>query len=76
MEVWSDLPGVQFYTGNCITPQIGKGGAHYNRRCALCLETQYFPDSVNKPQFPSCVFGGDREYASETVYRFECSETN
>ena len=47
-----------------------KEGAIYRRRGGLCLETQYFPDSANKPQFPSCIFGGDREYDSVTVYRF------
>ena len=46
MEVYTDLPGVQFYAGNCITPQKGKDGVSYDKRHALCLETQYFPDSV------------------------------
>ncbi len=76
MKAYTTLPGVQFYAGNFIAEQNGKEGAVYGPRMGMCLETQYFPDSVNKPQFPSCVFGGDREYASETVYRFECSETN
>ena len=70
MEVWSDLPGVQFYTGNCITPQIGKGGAHYNRRCALCLETQYFPDSIHHPEFRQPVFEAGQPYHSITIYKF------
>ena len=74
MKAYTTLPGVQFYAGNFIAEQNGKEGAVYGPRMGMCLETQYFPDSVNKPQFPSCVFGGDREYASETVYRFECSE--
>lgn len=70
MEVFTDLPGVQFYAGNFITEQTGKQGAHYGKRSGLCLETQYFPDSVNKPEFPSCIFGPDREYNSTTIYRF------
>lgn len=70
MEVWSDLPGVQFYAGNCITPQTGKGGAHYDRRCALCLETQYFPNSVNIPEFIQPVFDAGQPYHTTTVYRF------
>lgn len=70
MEVYSDLPGVQFYAGNAIAPQTGKGGAKYSKRMGLCLETQFFPDSVNKPNFPSCVFGGADKYASKTVYKF------
>ena len=71
MKVFTTLPGVQFYAGNCIAPQQGKGGANYGFRSGLCLETQFFPDSVNKPQFPACVFGGDTEYDSVTVYQFE-----
>ena len=71
MEVYSDLPGVQFYAGNAIAPQTGKGGAKYSKRMGLCLETQFFPDSVNKPNFPSCVFGGGSSYASKTVYKFK-----
>ena len=71
MEVYSDLPGVQFYAGNAIAPQTGKGGAKYSKRMGLCLETQFFPDSVNKPSFPSCVFGGSSKYASKTVYKFK-----
>ncbi|MCM1190223.1 MAG: galactose mutarotase [bacterium] len=71
MKAYTTLPGVQFYAGNCIGEETGKGGASYGPRMGMCLETQYFPDSVNKPQFPSCIFGGDAEYVSETVYRFE-----
>ena len=70
MEAYTTLPGVQFYAGNSITEQTGKSGATYGLRQGLCLETQYFPDSVNKPQFPDCIFGGDKEYDSVTVYRF------
>lgn len=70
MEVYTTLPGVQFYAGNFLEDQAGKGGVLYGYRHGLCLETQYFPDSINKPQFPSCVFGGDREYDSVTVFRF------
>ncbi|MCM1027712.1 MAG: galactose mutarotase [Roseburia sp.] len=71
MKAYTTLPGVQFYAGNFIDEQGGKEGAEYGPRMGLCLETQYFPDSVNKPQFPSCIFGEGEEYSSETVYRFE-----
>lgn len=71
MHTYSTLPGVQFYAGNCIAPQKGKDGAFYTKRSGLCLETQYYPNSINTPSFPSCVFGGDKEYDSVTVYRFE-----
>lgn len=70
MKVFTTLPGVQFYAGNFIAPQKGKNGAEYGARAGLCLETQYYPDSANKPQFPSCIFGGEREYDSVTVYQF------
>lgn len=70
MEVWTDLPGVQFYAGNCITPQTGKGGAHYGKRAALCLETQYFPNSINTPEFLQPVFEAGQPYHSTTIYKF------
>lgn len=71
MKAYTTLPGVQFYAGNFIAPQQGKEGVTYGKRFGLCLETQFFPNSVNQPNFPDCVFGGDREYDSVTVYQFE-----
>ena len=71
MKAYTTLPGVQFYAGNCIAPQKGKDGVMYGPRMGLCLETQYYPDTVHQPEFPSCIFGPDREYDSVTVYRFE-----
>ena len=70
MEAYTTLPGVQFYAGNFIEQETGKGEAAYRYRGGMCLETQYFPDSANKPAFPSCFFGGERVYDSVTVYRF------
>ena len=71
MKVYTTLPGVQFYAGNYIAPQKGKGGVEYGFRTGMCLETQYFPDTIHHPNFPSCVFGDGKEYDSVTVYRFE-----
>ena len=71
MKVYSDLPGVQFYAGNCISDTVGKEGVSYTKRSGLCLETQYYPNSINTPEFPSCVFGPGKEYSSLTVYAFE-----
>ncbi len=71
MKAYTTLPGVQFYAGNAIGPITGKAGVAYGKRQGLCLETQYFPDSIHQPAFPSCIFGGDKEYDSVTVYKFE-----
>lgn len=71
METYSDLPGVQFYAGNCITPVTGKGGAKYAPRCGLCLETQYFPNSANQEGFPRPLFGAEKPYDTTTVYKFK-----
>ena len=70
MKVYSTLPGVQFYAGNCIADTVGKNGAKYGKRSGLCLETQFYPDSIHRPEFPSCVFGPGNDYSSETVYAF------
>jgi aldose 1-epimerase len=71
MEVWTTQPGIQFYTGNFLDGTIkGKGGKVYARRSALCLETQHFPDSPNKPKFPSTVLKPGAEFKSATVYKF------
>jgi len=70
MQVFTDLPGVQFYTGNCIGNVKGKGGAEYGKREGLCLETQYFPDSVNQMEFKSPVFGANEVYDTTTIYKF------
>ena len=70
MKAYTDLPGVQFYAGGGIAGQSGKENAEYGPRCGFCLETQYFPDTANKPEFPSAVFGPDRKYQSRTIYKF------
>ena len=70
MIAYTTLPGVQFYAGNFISPEAGKDGAMYGKRSGLCLETQYYPNSINIPSFPSCVYGEGREYDSVTVYKF------
>jgi aldose 1-epimerase len=71
METYTTLPGVQFYAGNFIDAQSGKGGASYDKRYGLCLETQYYPDTIHHDNFPSCIFGGEgNDYDSVTVYKF------
>lgn len=70
MEVYSDLPGVQFYSGNWIAENNGKEGNKNCRRKGFCLETQYFPDAMNQDGFEKPVFGPGKNYDTETVYRF------
>lgn len=70
MEAFTDLPGVQIYAGNGMSKQKAKGNSSYDFRGGICLETQYYPDTANKPEFPSAVFGPDREYDSTTIYKF------
>lgn len=70
MHAYTDLPGVQFYTGNFISRGQGKENAVYEERSGFCLETQFFPDTANKPEFPSAVFGPKRQYQFATVYKF------
>ncbi|MBA3936030.1 MAG: galactose mutarotase [Planctomycetes bacterium] len=78
LEVLTTEPGVQLYTSNFMpktddpaTEQlVGKSGKHYNFRTAFCLETQHYPDSPNKPAFPSCILTPGKVLSSTTVYRF------
>ena len=75
METLTTLPGVQFYAGNYLDGcPAGKGGVPYAKRHGFCLETQYFPDSPNRPGFPSCVLRAGEEYRSTTVYRFSAPD--
>lgn len=69
MEVYTDLPGVQFYTGNMLNG-IGKDGVEYQARHGFCFETQHYPDAVNKPQFPSPFLKAGEEYKTTTIYKF------
>ncbi|HWT87751.1 MAG TPA: aldose epimerase family protein [Candidatus Angelobacter sp.] len=72
MEVWTTEPGVQFYTGNFLDGSFkGKGGSVYQKRTALCLETQHFPDSPNHPSFPTTLVKPGEKYHTTTVYKFE-----
>jgi aldose 1-epimerase len=71
LTVWTDQPGIQFYTGNFLDGTAkGKGGKIYARRSALCLETQHFPDSPNHPAFPTTELKPGGRYHTVTVFRF------
>ena len=71
MEVRTTEPGVQFYTANYLDGSLtGKRGIVYRRQHGFCLETQHFPDSINKPNFPSTVLRPGETYRQTTVYQF------
>ena len=71
MEVYTDQPGIQFYTGNFLDSTVkGKGGNLTPLHAALCLETQHYPDSPNKPSFPSATLKPGQTYDTTTEFRF------
>ena len=71
IEVLTDQPGVQFYTGNHMDGTVhGKGGKLYPKRGGLCLETQHYPDSPNHPAFPSTTLKAGEKFHSTTIYKF------
>jgi aldose 1-epimerase len=71
LEVYTNEPGIQFYTGNAMSGKdIGKKGATYPNRGALCLETQHYPDSPNQPAFPSTTLRPGEHYLSRCIYKF------
>jgi aldose 1-epimerase len=71
MEVLTTEPAVQLYCGNFMNgSRVGKNAIPLNYRCGLCLETQHFPDSPNKPQFPSTILRPGMAYRTQTIYRF------
>jgi aldose 1-epimerase len=69
LEVSTTEPGMQFYTANTLNA-TGKGGRMYQKFYAFCLETEHYPDSPNKPQFPSSILRPGTEFSSKTVYTF------
>ncbi|MBL7856360.1 MAG: galactose mutarotase [Cyclobacteriaceae bacterium] len=71
LEVYTTEPGIQVYSGNFLDgTSIGKGGIPYQKRHGICLETEHFPDSPNRPSFPSVVLEPGKVYSSTTVYKF------
>ena len=71
VEVYTNEPGIQVYTGNFLNGTVtGKGGIVYNHRASVCLETQHYPDSPNKPQWPSVILEPGQSYFSECIYKF------
>jgi len=70
MEVYTTQPGVQFYTANGMRNVQGKAGKVYQNHYGFCLETQHFPDSPNKPHFPSTVLRPGEKYDTTTIFKF------
>lgn len=71
LEIYTNEPGIQIYTANGLRgAMIGKKGIAYQKRSSICLETQHFADSPNKPQFPSTVLRPGEKYNSRCIYRF------
>jgi aldose 1-epimerase len=71
MSGFTTQPGVQLFTGTNFSSTPGKIGSVYEKHGGFCLETQHFPDSPNKPQFPSAIFGPDRDYSEKAVFVFD-----
>ncbi len=71
MTVKTDLPGVQLYCSGGLGSRRGKAGAEYAQYSGLCLETQLYPDSPNRPEFPSCILKKGDVFKSTTVYKFD-----
>lgn len=70
MEVYTTEPGIQFYSGNFLDGSAKGKGAIFNKHNAFCLETQHYPDSPNRPEFPSTVLRPGEKYSTVTVYKF------
>ena len=74
LEIHTVEPGIQFYSGNFLKGQTGKGGKNYPFRGAVCLETQHFPDSVNHANFPNTVLEPGETYRTSTIHKFRVEE--
>jgi aldose 1-epimerase len=70
LRIMTKEPAIQFYSGNFLKRQTGKGGKTYAHRSAICLETQHFPDSVNQADFPNTILKPDEEYKTSTSLQF------
>ncbi len=73
LQIRTTEPAVQLYSGNFLSGQKGKGEHTYALRSALCLETQHYPDSVNRPEFPTTILQPGQEFQSSTVLEFSTS---
>lgn len=70
MTVYSDMCGMQLYSGNFLDGVVGKNGTRYKNRAGICFETQYYPNACNEEQFPSSMLRAEKIYKSRTIYEF------
>ena len=71
MDTYTSEPGVQMYTSNWLTGRfVAKNGKHYPERSAVCFETQHYPDSINKPDYPTVILNPSEIFKSKTTYKF------
>ena len=70
LQVFTDLPGIQLYTGNFLDgSETGKGGVALQKHAGFCLETQFYPDTPNQPDFPQCTFKAGEKFESLTIFK-------
>ena len=74
LRIWTDQPGLQLYSGNFLNGQTGKAGRSFPQRSAVCLETQHFPDSVNRPNFPTTILEPGASYRTVTVFELSVAD--
>ncbi|EDW94990.1 galactose mutarotase [Drosophila yakuba] len=75
LEVWTDQPGMQFYTANNLTSIVGKNCTKYDKHGSFCVETEKFPDAMNHPEFPSISLEPNEKYRHEVLYWFKVEES-
>lgn len=77
LDVYTNEPGIQFYSGNFLDGTLaGKRGITYNKRAAVCLETQKYPDTPNKPEWPTARLNPGEKYYSRCIYKFSADQAN
>lgn len=70
LNLWTNVPGMQFYTGNYVNGVVGKGNAVYGKHAGVCLETQGFPNAINQSNFPSVVVKAGEKYQHTMLFEF------
>jgi len=71
LEIWTTEPGIQFYSGNFLNGSLsGKGGQKYDKHFGFCLEPQHYPDSPNRPEWPTAILRPGEKYQTQTVFHF------